>query len=157
MDNNFMIGWFFVYFYKLSLSLSILFQNSLWLKYNKTFFVGNLHISNFVMILQRSPFPPRYAANWIPTYSIIQENLIYQGCAYTLWYLEPVLRWDQTRPDRTQEISFLFLQGGTGWKPAWCWSTNITSRSRSLSGRKLLVWWGKKSFPSLSPHYKKHC
>ena len=54
--------------------------------------VGNLHISNFVMILQRSPFPPRYAANWIPTYSIIQENLIYQGCAYTLWYLEPVLR-----------------------------------------------------------------
>lgn len=44
------------------------------------------------MILQRSPFPPRYAANWIPTYSIIQENLIYQGCGYTLWYLEPVLR-----------------------------------------------------------------
>ena len=44
------------------------------------------------MILQWSPVPPRYAANWIPTYSIIQENLIYQGCGYTLWYLEPVIR-----------------------------------------------------------------
>ena len=26
----------------------------------------------------QSPFPPRYAANWQPTYSILQENLIYQ-------------------------------------------------------------------------------
>ena len=85
-----MIGWFLLYFRE-TLSLFYI-QIVLRLKYNKTFLVGNLHISNFVMILQRSPFPPRYAANWIPTYSIIQENLIYQGCAYTLWYLEPVLR-----------------------------------------------------------------
>ena len=59
---------------------------------DNNFMIGNLHISNFVMILQRSPFPPRYAANCSPTYSIIQENLIYHGCSYSLWYLEPIVR-----------------------------------------------------------------
>lgn len=59
---------------------------------DNNFMIGNLHIANFIMILQRSPFPPRYAANWSPTYSIMQENLIYHGCSYTLWYLEPIVR-----------------------------------------------------------------
>jgi hypothetical protein len=54
--------------------------------------IGNLLITNIVLILHKSPFPPRYAANWQPTFSILQENLIYHGCSYTLWHLEPCLR-----------------------------------------------------------------
>lgn len=45
---------------------------------DNNFALGNLLVSNIVLILHKSPFPPRYAANWQPTYSILQENLIYQ-------------------------------------------------------------------------------
>lgn len=34
----------------------------------------------------------RYTTNWQPYYSILQENLIYQGNGYTLWFLEPTVR-----------------------------------------------------------------
>ena len=65
---------------------------------DNNFPVGNQLLTNIVLILQKSPFPPRYAANWQPTYSILQENLIYHGCSYTLWHLEPCLRkqWLET-------------------------------------------------------------
>ena len=59
---------------------------------DNNFPIGNFLISNIVLILQKSPFPPRYAANWQPTHSILSENLIYQGCGYTLWHLEPTTR-----------------------------------------------------------------
>ena len=59
---------------------------------DNNFSIGNLHITNFVLILQKSPFPPRYAANWQPALSILEENLLFQGCGYTLWQLEPVVR-----------------------------------------------------------------
>lgn len=45
---------------------------------DNNFGIGNLLISNIVLILQKSPFPPRYAANWQPTHSVLKENLIYQ-------------------------------------------------------------------------------
>ena len=59
---------------------------------DNNFSIGNFLISNIVFVLQKSPFPPRYAANLQPTHSILRENLIYQGTAYTLWHLEPTTR-----------------------------------------------------------------
>ena len=45
---------------------------------DNNFGIGNYLMANIVLILQKSPFPPRYAANWQPTYSLLQENLVYQ-------------------------------------------------------------------------------
>ena len=59
---------------------------------DNNFSIGNFLISNIVFVLLKSPFPPRYAANLQPTHSILKENLIYQGTAYTLWHLEPTTR-----------------------------------------------------------------
>jgi len=59
---------------------------------DNNFGIGNHLISNIVAILFKSPFPPRYVANWQPTYSILHENLIFQGLHYTLWHLEPIVR-----------------------------------------------------------------
>ena len=42
---------------------------------DNNFPIGNLLIPNIVLILHKSPFPPRYAANWQPTYSILQVTL----------------------------------------------------------------------------------
>ena len=39
-----------------------------------------------------SPLIGQYAANWSPSYSIMQENILHHGCGYTLWYLEPTVR-----------------------------------------------------------------
>ena len=41
---------------------------------------------------QCSPLIGQYAANWSPSYSIMQENILHHGCGYTLWYLEPTVR-----------------------------------------------------------------
>ena len=43
---------------------------------DNNFSIGNFLISNIVLILQKSPFPPRYAANWQPTHSILRQKNI---------------------------------------------------------------------------------
>ena len=45
---------------------------------DNNFAIGNFLISNIVLILGKSPFPPRYAANWQPTENIKRPSPGYE-------------------------------------------------------------------------------
>ncbi len=60
------------------------------LDYN--FAVGDSMLLNSILILQKIPFPPRYATSWQQAHTLMQESLLFQGCGFSLWYLEPSLR-----------------------------------------------------------------
>ena len=47
---------------------------------------------NVILILQKIPFPPRYATAWQPAYTLMQEKYLFQGCGFSLWHLEPTMR-----------------------------------------------------------------
>ena len=34
---------------------------------------------NVILILQKIPFPPRYATAWQPAYTLMQEKYLFQG------------------------------------------------------------------------------
>ena len=51
-----------------------------------------------------SPLIGQYAANWSPSYSIMQENILHHGCGYTLWYLEPTVRSALELETNLQEV-----------------------------------------------------
>ncbi len=54
--------------------------------------VGKAMLTSCVLILQKIPFPPRYATFWLHGNALLQETSLYQGCGYSLWYLEPSVR-----------------------------------------------------------------
>ena len=60
------------------------------LDYN--FAMGETLLLNIILILQKLPFPPRYASSWQQSHTLMQESHIFQGCGFSLWYLEPNLR-----------------------------------------------------------------
>ena len=47
---------------------------------------------NVILILQKTPFPPRYATSWQQSYTLMQEKFLFQGCGFSLWYMEPAMR-----------------------------------------------------------------
>eukprot|EP00094_Tigriopus_californicus_P000131 TCALIF_00127-PA protein Name:"Similar to UNC79 Protein unc-79 homolog (Homo sapiens)" AED:0.02 eAED:0.04 QI:0/0/0/0.66/0.5/0.33/3/0/2591 len=59
------------------------------LDYN--FEMGKKILLNSILILQKIPFPPRHASSW-QNQTLMQESMLYQGCGFSLWYLEPSLR-----------------------------------------------------------------
>ena len=55
--------------------------------------IGENMILSCILILQKIPFPPRYAAtSWQQAHTLMQESHMFQGCGFSLWYLEPSLR-----------------------------------------------------------------
>jgi hypothetical protein len=60
------------------------------LDYN--FAMGEANLLNTILILQKLPFPPRYASSWQQSHTLMQESQLFQGCGFSLWYLEPSLR-----------------------------------------------------------------
>ena len=60
------------------------------LDYN--FALGETLLLNTILVLQKLPFPPRYASSWQQSHTLMQESHLFQGCGFSLWYLEPSLR-----------------------------------------------------------------
>ena len=60
------------------------------LDYN--FALGETLLLNTILVLQKLPFPPRYASSWQQSHTLMQESRLFQGCGFSLWYLEPSLR-----------------------------------------------------------------
>ena len=54
--------------------------------------LGETLLLNTILVLQKLPFPPRYASSWQQSHTLMQESHIFQGCGFSLWYLEPSQR-----------------------------------------------------------------
>ena len=56
--------------------------------------IGEYMLLNVVLILQKTPFPPRHASSFVMTqsYNLTQEKFLFQGCGFSLWYMEPAMR-----------------------------------------------------------------
>ena len=59
---------------------------------DNNFSIGKLLLLNTILILQKIPFPPRYATAWQHAYTLMQEKYLFQGCGFSLWHLEPSMR-----------------------------------------------------------------
>ena len=59
---------------------------------DNNFSIGRVILLNTILILQKIPFPPRYATTWQHAYTLMQEKYLFQGCGFSLWHLEPSMR-----------------------------------------------------------------
>ena len=59
---------------------------------DNNFIMGRYLLLNTILILQKIPFPPRYATSWTQAYTLMQEKYMFQGCGFSLWHLEPSMR-----------------------------------------------------------------
>lgn len=68
------------------------FMNNLPQVLDNNFAIGKLMLVNVILIMQKIPFPPRYATTWQHAYTLMQEKYLFQGCGFSLWHLEPPMR-----------------------------------------------------------------